>query len=939
MEPWYKVTMPRAEVREGRSFNPDEFAIALEQVVAGTAPEDYRDARKFFDRTCFTRALNEQLGLVLRRLDGETQGTPPVLSMITQFGGGKTHTLTALYHLVKHPKESAGDPGVQSLLKSGGLTRLPAAKVAVFVGNAWDPAEGKETPWIDMARQVAGAAGVEALGPKARTSPPGTDSLQKVFQAAGGRVMLLFDEVLNFFNRHRDMAEPFYAFLDNVVRAMTGAPGCAAMLSLPRSPVEMTDFDQMWLDRIDKIVHRVAKDLIANDEGEISEVVRRRLFEDLGKDSVRKAVAKAYADWCFDRRAQLPPEWTAVDTITTDAKAREHLRARFEAAYPFHPATISVFQRKWQGLPHYQRTRGTLAMFAQWISWAGREAFRYARKEPLITLGSAPLHVPEFQAAILGQLGEQRLLPAIEVDIAGDSSHARALDASRKGNGSLVDIHRRVGTAILFESTGVATDKAAHLPELRFALGEPDSDSTSVDNAAIALEKRAFFIRRVGTDGYRIGYKPTLKKIVGDRKAGLDEGEVAKAIRNCVREQFEKGRSVKLESGATFVLPWEPLVTNGDDVPDTPRLTLVVADPDLDWDEEGETRKKVASWTHTRGNSQRFYLAALVWIIRKPGKSLREKAEQYLAWKRVAGDLSSGLLGTDFDATERTEVTTSIREAEGDLQGEVWASYRYLITADPSAADGLRVIDLGAGHSSGGVSLGGRVIAALKAEGLLNESVGAGYIERNWPPALKESGAWPLNGLRQAFLDGSLIRLPEPEAELRRKIVGFVERGDFGLGSGPHDGGFERVWWKETIGPEEVLFDGKTFLMKAPRAAELQKATQGPAAAAEEQSVPGAAHTPSELVLQPPPVPAAPAAGPAADAQVHLALRGPVPPEQWNRLGTRLLPKLRTAGTDLSLSLDASLTVSAKDLQYVEAEIRQALRDLGLESLVRVEKG
>src|SRR3990170_553785 len=98
MEPWYKVVLPRKEVREGRSFNPDEFAIALEQVVTGTAPEDYSNPKQFFARTCFTRALVEHLGLVLRRLAGETQNTASVLALITQFGGGKTHTLTALYH-------------------------------------------------------------------------------------------------------------------------------------------------------------------------------------------------------------------------------------------------------------------------------------------------------------------------------------------------------------------------------------------------------------------------------------------------------------------------------------------------------------------------------------------------------------------------------------------------------------------------------------------------------------------------------------------------------------------------------------------------------------------------------------------------------------------------------------------------------------------------
>src|SRR5512136_1436357 len=117
MEPWYKVATPRKEVREGRSYNPDEFAIALEQVLAGTAPEDYRDPAQFFARTCFTRALREHASMVLRRL------------------GGK----------------AAGFTGVSDLLREAGLSSVPGARVAVFVGNAWDPQAGRETPWIDIA--------------------------------------------------------------------------------------------------------------------------------------------------------------------------------------------------------------------------------------------------------------------------------------------------------------------------------------------------------------------------------------------------------------------------------------------------------------------------------------------------------------------------------------------------------------------------------------------------------------------------------------------------------------------------------------------------------------------------------------------------------------------------------------------------------------------
>jgi len=156
MEPWYKVATPRTEVREGRSFNPDEFAIALEQVVAGTAPEDYRDPAQFFARTCFTRALREHAGMVLRRLSGKTENTAPVLTLITQFGGGKTHTLTTLYHLATTGEAAASYPGVSDLLREAGVSAVPKASVAVFVGNAWDPQPGHETPWIDIARQLGG---------------------------------------------------------------------------------------------------------------------------------------------------------------------------------------------------------------------------------------------------------------------------------------------------------------------------------------------------------------------------------------------------------------------------------------------------------------------------------------------------------------------------------------------------------------------------------------------------------------------------------------------------------------------------------------------------------------------------------------------------------------------------------------------------------------
>jgi predicted AAA+ superfamily ATPase len=251
--------------------------------------------------------------MVLRRLSGETVNTAPVLTLITQFGGGKTHTLAALYHLANAGARAAELPGVAALLDAAGLATTPGARVGVFVGNAWDPRPGGETPWIDLARQIAGDNGVAALGPAAKTTPPGTEAIGRVFAAAERPVLVLLDEVFNFVNRHRGMAESLHAFIQNLTVAMTGATHAAAVISLPRSQVEMTDWDQQWQERITKVVRRVAQDLIANDEAEIGEVVRRRLFENVGDERIRRRVARDYADWCFERmRGCRPNGWRSI---------------------------------------------------------------------------------------------------------------------------------------------------------------------------------------------------------------------------------------------------------------------------------------------------------------------------------------------------------------------------------------------------------------------------------------------------------------------------------------------------------------------------------------------------------------------------------------------------------------------------------------------------
>lgn len=923
MDPWYRVVKPRIEVREGRSFNPDEFAIDLDQVVNGTAPLDYRDPQQFFSRTYFTQALKEHTGTVLRRLSGRTESTAPVLSLVTQFGGGKTHILTALYHLAKCGRDAEKMAGVQDILSDANITAPDHVKIATFVGSAWDPKDGSETPWIDLARQIAGERGLDILGPNARTSPPGTRALNDVFTAADAPVLILFDEVLNFINRHGQMADAFYAFIQNLTIAVAGTTQVSAVMSLPRSQIEMTDSDREWQDRITKVVNRIAQDLIANDESEISQVVRQRLFEDLGNSRTRQRVARTYADWCFERSNRLPSEWTAVDTTATDASAREFLRGRFEACYPFHPATLSVFQRKWSALPQFQKTRGALAMLAQWISSASAEQFRQARNEPLITLGSAPLHVRVFRDTVLSELGDQLLNVAIDTDLAGDTARAKPLDADAKG--ALRDIHKRVGTAMLFESSGGQLDRVAHLPELRFALGEPEVETTTIDNAAAALEQVGFFIRRVGADGFRIHHQATLRKAVADLRASLDEeNEVEPAMRDLVRREFAKGSEI----------PKVYFPEDSSAVPDDPRMTLVVMKPEEEWTETSAIASRIAQWTRERGRSPRLYPAAMVWCCRRPGRDLQDRVEMWLAWQKVKAEIDAGNMGPEFERAELNAVTQQIRNAEQEAVEEAHASYRFISLQDSQTESGLKTIDLGAGHSGSTETPSNRVINALRREELLNESVGAGYIGRNWPPALKESGAWPLSSLRQSFLNGSLTRLLDPDRVLKQKIQEFVEKAEFGLASGQNmDGTFNRFWYQQALSVDEITFDSETFLIAKTKAEELIAPPPPPPPPSPGGEPPGGTEPkdePRDQDTDPPGSPEPPL------TKGSLRLKGRVPPESWNMVGRRILAKLQQ-GDELKVEIDLSIEIEPGLLSSLKSELQQALEDLKLEKNITME--
>ena len=607
-----------------------------------------------------------------------------------------------------------------------------------------------------------------------------------------------------------------------------------------------------------------------------------------------------------------------MDTAATEKKAREFLQSRFEACYPFHPATLSVFQRKWSALTQFQATRGTLAMLAQWISIAGQDAFRKARTEPLITLGSAPLHDSAFQSVVLGQLGENRLNTAIDTDISGGHSHAKALDADTRG--ALRDIHRRAGSAILFESSGGQRDKVAHLPELRFALGEPGLDTTSIDNAAIALESKSFFIQRVGADGFKIFHKAKIDKAVHDRRASLDESsEIRPAIRDLVKEEFKRGASI----------PVEYFPADSTAVSDSPRLSLVVVDPADQWDGDSSLRDRIADWTKNRGTSSRLYPGALVWCVRKPGRDLRDKVELWLAWKRVQKDVRDGVLGADYEKADLREIEVKVSDAEEQAKDEVWGGYRFAGARRqprPKRPEGNR---------SGGWPLQ-RPRDAVRPRHCGDEGrspverVGGRRLHRpELAAGVQGHGCVAVGQPSAELLNGALTRLLDPDTVLRAKILEFIGRGDFGLASGPKaDGTYERVWFRELAPSDEVAFEPGVLLVKKDKAEALKRPPAVPTPEGEipKPEMPGPESGPGPGPEPTPPLP----------TTTTIRVSGNVPPELWNRLGTRVLPKLR-AGDDLKIGVSFEVSVNSASAGELRAELRQIVEDLGLGYAINIE--
>jgi len=791
---WYKVVSPREDLREGRPLDASEFAVHLDHIRENRAPKDYVDPERFFDRTYLTANLLDLAAQTLRRLSGSNVETSAVYNMATQFGGGKTHALTLLYHLAKAGPQADGWRGVNRILTRAGIQTTPGAATAVFVGTEFDSLTGRggtngeplrRTPWGEIAWQLGGldAFRVVEQHDQAFIEPKG--DVIRSFLPKDRPSLILMDEIINYVSTYRSLGynNKLYNFVQALSETARGQSNVVLLVSIPASELEYTADDHADETRFKKMLDRLGKAMVMSAESETSEIVRRRLFEWDGVPPDARAAATEFAEYVKDQRQLLGD----IDAVTA--------YDRFLATYPFHPAVLSVFERKWQSLPRFQKTRGILRLLALWVSRSYVEGYKSSRGEALIALGSAPLDDPLFRAAVFEQLGSSDLEVAVTSDIAGKKdAHAIRLDRESTEDIRKLRLHQRVATTILFESNGGQTKAEATVPEIRFAVGEPGLDIANIEATLEALVDSAYYLT-ADRNRYRFSLSPNLNKLITDRRASVSELAISERVKEEVQAVFSAGTSM-------IERTYFPATSS--DVVDRPVLRLVVLAPDAAL--EHSISETVDEMSRTCGSVGRTYKSGLVFASAEGATLLEEEARKLLAWDDIFDD-SETL--SRLDEAQRRQADAGRKKAARDVKEAVWRSYRYLHLL---GRDGIiKSVDLGLIHSSTANSLIEHIINRLRQDDEVTDSVGPGKLASAWPPAFEE---WPTKSVRDAFF--STPRLPKllDVSSLKRTIADGVMQGLFAY-VGKSDGGYEPFCFQATLSETDVEISDERFLLSA----------------------------------------------------------------------------------------------------------------------------
>jgi uncharacterized protein len=815
MKPWREVAVPHQDVLEG-TFQQSEFAADITAVSTGKASHDYQDAVAFFERTFITEGMALLLTQVAQRLAGK--GGEPVIQLQTAFGGGKTHTMLAVYHLTTRKCALSELAGVSTLVDRAGLMDVPQARIAVIDGTAHAPGQPWKrnnqtikTLWGELAWQLGGAEGFLLVAEADSTgTSPGKDVLRVLLEKYAPCVLLI-DELVAYvrqFPESQSISGGSYDSNLSFVQALTEAvklvPRAIVLASLPESDLDAgSQRGVAALRALEKTFGRVQALWKPVATEEAFEIVRRRLFEPVRDENTREAVCRAFTKLYVAEGVTLPSE-------TQERRYYDRLLQ----AYPIHPEVFDRLYEDWTTIDGFQRTRGVLKLMAKVIF----RLWKDDNKDQLIMPGSLPLHDGSSRNELT------YYLPAgwdavIERDIDGERAETTALE-SREPRFGQVGAARRIARTIFLgsaPSSVVPKATARGLDRAHVILGclQPGQTSSVFADALSRLSDRLHYLNASGDknqDATRFWFdtRANLRREMEDRKRRFDDKT---EVRNKIAD------SLKRTVGGVTLFDGVHIFTPHADIPDDSALRLIVLPPEA-WYTKDETRPAfdaILEIIAKNGAKPRYRSNRLVFLAADHSalSRLTDVARVVLAWTSIVNDVKEGRL--NIDLLQKNQAEKELEGAEGVLPRAARECYKWLACPmQDTPTDPKPAVEAFALNTTGGTINGEIERVCTDHELIINTwspiHLRAKLKELYWKGNQNATSAF-------SFFEDTLRYLYMPRFRSREVLANAIQTGTiskdfFGTAFGQTDGKFEGF----AFGSGGIAFND-TLLLIEPEAA------------------------------------------------------------------------------------------------------------------------
>lgn len=662
--PWWEWASPHGDIRYGK-FDENTFAAKLDEVVNGHASNEYLFADEFFQKTYLTKELKNILGGALLRLAGK--GGEAVVQLRTPFGGGKTHALIALYHLVNDSAVTGELDEIKKLLAEVDLDDVPRARVAVLVGTSLDP-QGRmveegvriNTLWGELAYQLGGKQGYEIIAEsdKARTAP-GKERVVELLRRYSP-ALILMDEVLLYLVKaagvqvgETSLQAQTLSFLQELTEAAGNVDGIALLTTFPESHLEYMEADPEKVDqvygRLERVFGRVQAVKVPVKDNEIYAVIRHRLFESIDEQAVKK-IAGEYHKLL-----------RSYDDLPEKVKSPRY-RELIEQTYPFHPELIDLLYKRWGTIPGFQKTRGVLQLLAR----ITEKSYNSGRAKPIISPGDVDLTDPDLRATVTKPLRDANWDAVIASDIV---EKAREIDNQKGGDYKKRRLAESVATAIFMysHSGGVGEGDGVSKPELDASLIYPDGITRElISDALDRMKGKLFYLHEDGKWVFRA--QPNLNAVLNEEIDLVEDAQV--------RDRLQKYVQKVAGRGVFRAIIWP---TNHKDVPDDTVLKIIlygldsILDSSSDDGQEDQARRNRDVIQQNAPGGPRVNKNTLIHVFLNPDsvEALRSLARQEIALERLQGRGER----LSLNAGQKAEIEERTKKVKTRLPDLVRASY------------------------------------------------------------------------------------------------------------------------------------------------------------------------------------------------------------------------------------------------------------------------